>query len=291
MANADEPGKVIRTVPTQLGYYDVILRGAADPNTDIVKLRGLCDLQEALEIRFANREFNESMSAAQGEMTTISADANNPQTRSRYAKYATLDRAIRPIYTRYGFALSYDTEPTGDPNVMRVIGLVSKGAIVRRHQVDMPIVTTGIRGGDMMSRTHATSSAISYGKRTLLTMIFNLSTADDDGNRASGYQRQQQQTQTVPPVDPATGKVAPHTINGHDNETGEALSWQQWGASLIAGIRTATTEDEIQKWLDANKAFMTNFKTEAGGVYKMLEAAITKHKEEIRAKGKGEAKP
>src|SRR5262245_59359649 len=42
-------------------------------------------------------------------------------------------------------------------------------------------------GGDVMSRTHATASVISYGMRYLAVMIFNLSIdRDDDGNAAGG---------------------------------------------------------------------------------------------------------
>jgi hypothetical protein len=36
-----------------------------------------------------------------------------------------------------------------------------------------------------MSRTHATGSAITYGKRYLKNMIFNLHFTDDDGNAAA----------------------------------------------------------------------------------------------------------
>ena len=42
-------------------------------------------------------------------MRAIAADANNPQTRSRYASYFALDNAVRPIYTKHGFSLTFDT--------------------------------------------------------------------------------------------------------------------------------------------------------------------------------------
>ena len=38
----------------------------------------------------------------------------------------------------------------------------------------------------MMTRTHATATAVTYGRRYLLCMIFNISTEDDDGNLAAG---------------------------------------------------------------------------------------------------------
>ena len=51
----------------------------------------------------------------------------------------------------------------------------------------MPIDTKGARGGDVMTRTHATGSALTYGKRYLLIAMFNLAIEeDDDGNAAGG---------------------------------------------------------------------------------------------------------
>ncbi len=42
------------------------------------------------------------------------------------------------------------------------------------------------KGGDVMTKTPATGSAVTYGRRYLLTMIFNIAVGDDDGNIASG---------------------------------------------------------------------------------------------------------
>ena len=52
----------------------------------------------------------------------------------------------------------------------------------------MPADGKGAKGGDVMTKTHATGSATSYGMRYLLKMIFNVAVGtekDDDGNAAS----------------------------------------------------------------------------------------------------------
>ena len=55
----------------------------------------------------------------------------------------------------------------------------------RRYSILMPADGKGAKGGDVMSRTHAAASAISYGMRYLLVMAFNLAIdRDDDGNAA-----------------------------------------------------------------------------------------------------------
>jgi hypothetical protein len=120
-------------------------------------------------------------------MGRVRTDSHNPQTKSRYASYGALDAAMRPIYTDHGFALSFNTEsPSLD--VVRVICRVShKNGHGRSYQIDMPADGKGAKGGDVMTKTHATGSAVSYGMRYLLKMIFNIAVSDrdDDGNAAA----------------------------------------------------------------------------------------------------------
>ena len=87
----------------------VIARAASDPAVDIDKMERLLAMQERVMERNAETSFNEAMRAAQGDMRQVATDANNPQTRSRYATYAAIAAALRPIYTRHGFSISYGT--------------------------------------------------------------------------------------------------------------------------------------------------------------------------------------
>lgn len=170
---------------TQL--IDVISRAAADPNTDIAKLEKLLEMHERITQRQAEQDFNAAMTAAQRETHRVAADADNPQTRSRYASYAALDRALRPIYTKHGFALSFDTGESPE-SYLRVLCRVSHTAgFSRVYQVLMPADGKGAKGGDVMTKTHATGAAMSYGARYLLKFIFNVAVGedDDDGNSAS----------------------------------------------------------------------------------------------------------
>jgi hypothetical protein len=119
-------------------------------------------------------------------MGRVRTDSNNPQTKSRYASYGALDAAMRPVYTGNGFALSFNTENPA-PEIVRVICRVShQNGHSRTYQIDMPADGKGAKGGDVMTKTHATGSAVSYGMRYLLKMIFNIAVSDkdDDGNAA-----------------------------------------------------------------------------------------------------------
>ena len=134
--------------------------------------------------RDAEEAFNDAMNAVQAEIGRVKPNLLNPQTRSKYASYDKLDAELRPIYTRHGFSLSFSEEDSTKPNHVRVICYVSRGGHTRVYRKDMPVVTTGIKGNEMMTPTHATASADSYGKRYLLKDIFNVAIGedDDDGN-------------------------------------------------------------------------------------------------------------
>lgn len=167
----------------------MIERAARDPAVDTEKMERLFALYERRETaeheQKAKQAFNEAMRLTQEEIEPIRKDADNPQTRSKYASYAALDRAIRAIYTKNGLSVSFDQGENQKPEVVRVLCFIEhRDGFTRTHHIDMPIVTAGIKGAAMMTLTHATGSAFSYGRRYLLGMIFNLATTDDDGNAA-----------------------------------------------------------------------------------------------------------
>jgi hypothetical protein len=150
----------------------VIARAAKDPDTDVEKLERLMAMIERVEAKNAERAFNEAMNAAQSEMRPVSADADNPQTRSKYATFAKLDSALRPIYTKHGFSLSFDEGESPKPEHVRVLCYVAHSAgFTRVYHRDMPADGKGAKGGDVMTKTHAAGAAGSYGARYLLKGI------------------------------------------------------------------------------------------------------------------------
>lgn len=189
-AIAMQPTGPVTQLPTQSetsAVLSMIERAARDPSVDIDKLKQLMEMREKAELQAAERAFNRAMKAAQAEMRPISADAENSQTRSRYATYAKLDMALRPIYTKHGFALSFDEADSPKPEHVRVLCYVSHDdGFTRTYRKDMPADGKGAKGGDVMTKTHATGAAASYGARYLLKGIFNVAVGEDDrdGNTA-----------------------------------------------------------------------------------------------------------
>lgn len=167
---------------------EIISRAASDPGTDVGKLEKLMDLYERVKGNQAKQEFDQAMALAQEEMGPVRTDASNTQTKSKYATYAALDRALRPIYSKHGFAISYGTADGAEAGHVRVVAdVMHRSGHSKTFHIDMPSDGKGAKGGDVMTKTHATGSAFSYGQRYLVKGIFNIVVSDDDdGNSAGG---------------------------------------------------------------------------------------------------------
>jgi len=173
------------TVSNVSSFLEVIQKAASDPSIDVDKMSKILDMQERILTKNAEAAFNVAMSDAQGDMGQIAADSNNPQTRSKYASYGKLDSVLRPIYTRHGFSLSFDTgEPLREDYIRILCHVSHKGGHSRTYKADMPADGKGAKGGDVMTKTHASGAAMSYGMRYLLKLIFNVAIGehDTDGN-------------------------------------------------------------------------------------------------------------
>jgi hypothetical protein len=164
-------------------------RWARDPNIDVAKLERLYDLMDRERRSVAETAFNAAMSAAQAGIRPAVADDWNDQTRSAFASYEALDKVARPVYTAHGFGVSFDTaESPFELHVRLVCYATHSGGHAKTYHIDMPADGKGAKGGDVMTRTHATGSAVTYGMRYLLKMVFNIpikDKGDDDGNGAT----------------------------------------------------------------------------------------------------------
>lgn len=164
-----------------------IIQAAQDPNVNLDKMERLLSMHERITARDSEQRFNDAMAEAQSRMGRIAADAVNPQTRSKYATYAQLDRHVRPIYTSCGFSLSFDQGDGAPEGHVRVLCYVSNAGHTRTYHADIPSDGKGAKGNDVMTKTHAVGSGKTYGKRYLLKDIFNIAVGedDDDGNGAA----------------------------------------------------------------------------------------------------------
>ena len=162
------------------GMVAMMERLALNPDLPVEKLEKLLEMQLRVRALEAEAAFNAAMTEAQSEMRRVAADANNPQTNSKYASYAAVDRALRPIYTKHGFAVSFDEGAAPEGSVLALAYVSHSAGHTRTYRKTMPIVTTGIKGNAMMTATHGAAAAGSYAKRYLLKDIFNVAIGEDD---------------------------------------------------------------------------------------------------------------
>lgn len=173
-------GSALALVPSP---EEAMIRLAIDKGAPIETIERLVALQEKMIARQAETEFNLAMNKAQAELGRVATDLANTETHSRYASYAALDRKIRPVYAKHGFSLSFDTADPVLPETVRVLCYVSHSSgHSRTYRIDMPSDGKGPKGGAVMSKTHATSAAMSYGSRYLLKAIFNVAVGEDDND-------------------------------------------------------------------------------------------------------------
>jgi hypothetical protein len=159
----------------------------ARPDVDVGKIADLLKMQREAEADAAKRAFMVSFNEVQKAMVPVLRDAPNGQTKSKYATHEALDRALRPVYTAHGFSLSFNTADSPLPEHVRVVCYLQHIAgHEKAYQTDIPCDGKGARGNDVMTKTHAVGSAMTYGKRYLLALAFNiaLTDTDDDGNGA-----------------------------------------------------------------------------------------------------------
>lgn len=165
-----------------------LLSLALHNNAAIDVIERLAALQERARDYEARVSFDEALNRCQSRISRVSADADNKQTRSRYASYAKLDRAVRPIYTGEGFSISFGERDCPNPAKTRFVAFLSRQGVTREYFKDMTPSTKGPQGSDFMTPIHADATADSYAKRYLLKDIFNVAIGEDDtdGNLTNG---------------------------------------------------------------------------------------------------------
>jgi len=157
---------------------------AMDPNTDVEKIERLMAIQERLQAKENEQRFDQIMADVQEKIKTAIKNKHNAQTNSNYADLSAVLKSTKAAYTSAGMALSFNTEPTQDVSIVRLVCYVTAAGHSKCYTYDSPLTDKGIAGKTVMTTAHARGSAISYGRRYLTQMIFNLDTADDDDANA-----------------------------------------------------------------------------------------------------------
>ena len=165
-------------------FLAIIAEAARDPSVDVEKMQRLLEMKERVDAQRAAVAFAQAMKACQTEMIPVVRDAMNEHTRSRYARLETVDRAIRPIYTRHGFSLSFNSPLTDSSGVTVSCTVFHEAGHSEKYQLSGALDMAGAKGTANKTPIQALGSAVQYLRRYLECMIFNviLTNEDNDGN-------------------------------------------------------------------------------------------------------------
>lgn len=161
----------------------LLLQAAVERGMDPGQLKALVDLHESWRAARAKEAFGTAMNACQAEIPTIVRDAENTQTRSRYARQETIIHQIKPIYVNHGFSLSFSEDDAAQPTMKRHVCLIRHNAgHSERHWVDLPADGIGPKGNPIggMNAVQGCISTGSYAQRVLTCRLFNITIADTD---------------------------------------------------------------------------------------------------------------
>lgn len=176
----------IDQIGQQIAHADPMLsmieRIALDPNLPVERLTALLDMRERQMAKEAEQAFNASFAAAMAEMPEVKRTGTNTHLRSKYATLDDLIRTSRPVLSRHGLSLNWETGIDGSSIWVK--------AIVR-HALGHSISTTqsGPRDSNKtMNALQGGGSTETYLKRYTGFAILGLSAGDevDDDGRGAG---------------------------------------------------------------------------------------------------------
>lgn len=163
----------------------LIANMAMSKDVDPSKMKGLFDLQIEMMAKQAEINFNNDLHRLQVDMPRITKDAkilHNGKFISDYATYEKIDEVIRPLLSKHGFGLRFNSEPNGN-TVIITATLSHRDGHSITDKIPLGFDTSGAK-----NNVQAVGSTIAYGKRYLVGMLLNLvfEGEDDDGFK-SGY--------------------------------------------------------------------------------------------------------
>lgn len=190
-----QPQTILTPVQQADAFMVFLERAASDPTIDVSKMQALLDMKKEVLTEQRQAAFNADFMAARMEMPRVKKDGsveypvdkNKPDGPKKkafdFAKYETIDKAIRGIEIKYGFSRSFTTTTRqGDGGGLIVTcRLLHKDGHFQEASIPVPLDTSGGK-----NNLQGYGSSFSYGKRYTTTMCWDIITEgeDDDGNAA-----------------------------------------------------------------------------------------------------------
>lgn len=173
-----------RTEPDNL--MGALINAAMNPDIDADKMERMLAMYERMEARKAKVEFDEALAAMLPEIPEIGktgvATSSGDKLLYKFAKWDQMNRIIRPILQKHGFALTFRTQEH-EKGVL-VTGVLSRGG----HSETTSLLQSLESASSAMNANQARGNAVSYGKRYTAAALLNIITTDEEDNDAQESQ-------------------------------------------------------------------------------------------------------
>lgn len=161
-----------------------MIKAAVMGGADLDKLEKLLELQERYEANQARKLFAKAFSIAQANIIPVIKKRFNSQTKSKYSELSDVIEVSQPIYTKEGFSITFNEGDSPLPEHVRILAVVLHCAGHKEnYHFNVPLDGKGMQGNANMTKIHGKASSVSYGRRYLICMIWNIPTQDNDGNK------------------------------------------------------------------------------------------------------------
>lgn len=172
---------------------NMIERVVCDPNASVEKLERMLAMKERLEDRaleeakrIQTQAYYQAMAKCQAELKVVKKNKTNKHTSSKYADLAALAEQADPIIHWNGFTVSFQPAGKSEKGDLRIKWTIAHcdGHVVS-DTADIPIDAAGSQGKINKTDVQAFGSTMSYGRRYLKLMLFDIATGDDNDGNAS----------------------------------------------------------------------------------------------------------
>lgn len=191
----DTPGTAVVSHEVPGNLLSAIVTMAKDPSVDVEKLQALLAMQERLEARQAEAEYNAAFARLQMKLPRIKKNGvleypidkmkpDGPKRKiANFAKWEDVDTAIRPLLDEEGFSLSFNSAPrVGDGGGLLVTAILRHRS-GHATRTDIPVPLDGSGGKNALQ---GYGSSLAYGQRYSTRAALNLVFEDEDDDGARG---------------------------------------------------------------------------------------------------------
>lgn len=190
---SDSTPTIVEAPAPDAGLHQVLERVMLAPDVPVERIEKLIELQERIQDKAlaraqeardweARRLYMEAMAEVQAEMPAVTRNRRNTHTKSEYADLGAIAEQAMAIAHKAGFSVSFRTADLTDAGIKVFWRCAHRGGHSEEDFEEVPLDGAGMKGGTNKTAIQAFGSTVTYARRYIIMMLFNIAVTDDDGN-------------------------------------------------------------------------------------------------------------